>query len=253
MRINDYFILIVWSVLSIACQNRHTGKDNEVSVTADTLCRNVTIISEPVPAPLSRTATYLDSLGLVNINDLDTTILVRLMYATPDNFTGQLLYEDLKEAYLHPDAAHSLVNAQKELKTLHPSYRLIVYDAARPMSIQQKMWNVVKGTPKYFYVSNPAHGGGLHNYGVAVDISIADSLGRPLPMGTEVDYMGPEAHITNETQLVASGKMTNEARQNRELLRHVMKKAGFRPLYSEWWHFNLCNREEARQKYKRIE
>lgn len=39
------------------------------------------------------------------------------------------------------------------------------------MSIQQKMWNVVKGTKNDIYVSNPAHGGGMHNYGMAVDIT----------------------------------------------------------------------------------
>ena len=33
-----------------------------------------------------------------------------------------------------------------------------------------------KGTSKYRYVSNPNRGGGLHNYGLAVDISIQDSL-----------------------------------------------------------------------------
>lgn len=74
------------------------------------------------------------------------------------------------------------------------------------MSVQQKMWNVVKGTSKYIYVSNPARGGGLHNYGLAVDISILDEAGNPLPMGTEVDHLGPEAHITNEAALVQSGK-----------------------------------------------
>lgn len=44
------------------------------------------------------------------------------------------------------------------------------------------MWNVVKGTSKYIYVSNPSRGGGLHNYGLAVDISILDDKGTPLPM-----------------------------------------------------------------------
>ena len=64
------------------------------------------------------------------------------MYATADNFTGQLLYDDLKEAYLHPDALTSLIRAQRLLKEKHPEYSLIVYDAARPMSVQQKMWNI---------------------------------------------------------------------------------------------------------------
>ena len=102
----------------------------------------------------------------------------------PTTFTGTLLYEDLKEAYLHPDAMKSLKRAQRLLKEQYPGYSLIVYDAARPLSVQQKMWNVVKGTSKYIYVSNPSRGGGLHNYGLAVDISILDDKGTPLPMGT---------------------------------------------------------------------
>lgn len=197
-------------------------------------------------------ATKMDSLGLVELLQVDSTIHIQLMYAQPNNFTGQILYEDLNEAYLHPDAAKALVNAHKALKSKHPSYRFIIYDAARPMSAQKKMWNVVKGTPKFIYVSNPARGGGLHNYGLAVDISIIDSLGTPLPMGTKVDHFGPEAHITQENELVRHGKITEQEHLNRMLLRQIMKDAGFRALSSEWWHFNLCSREVARRNYNLI-
>ena len=200
----------------------------------------------------SRMEHYLDSLGLVNVGRMDPTLKIDLMYTRADNFTGKVLYEDLQEAYLHPEAAKALLQAQKRLKELYPGYSLIIYDAVRPMSVQQKMWNVVKGTSKYIYVSNPARGGGLHNYGLAVDISILDEAGNPLPMGTEVDHLGPEAHITNEAALVQSGKMTKQEQANRQLLRSVMRTAGFRALPSEWWHFNWCSRQEAKQKYKVI-
>lgn len=232
-----------------ACQNRSRHAPPVIPI--DSISVEIETTPEEKPAP-SRTALYMDSLGLVNIADVDSTILVQLMYATPDNFTGRQLYGDLREAYLHPDAAQAVVKAQQILKTLHPSYRLIIYDAARPMSVQQKMWDVVKGTSKHIYVSNPAHGGGLHNYGLAVDISIADSLGTPLPMGTEVDFMGIASHITNEAQLVEENKITACERENRLLLRKVMKEAGFRPLLSEWWHFNLCSRNEAIRNYSLI-
>lgn len=201
----------------------------------------------------SRTALYLDSIGLKEIRSADSSIVVELMYATADNFTGELLYEDLREAYLHPDALEALVRAQQLLKSKHPGYSLIIYDAARPMSVQKKMWEVVKGTSKNIYVSNPARGGGLHNYGLAVDVSIVNEKGEALPMGTEVDHLGIEAHITNEEELVRSGKISEEERKNRLLLRQVMKEAGFRALNSEWWHFNRCSRAEAKKKYKRIE
>lgn len=206
----------------------------------------------PTLAQKSVTAKYLESIGLVNIAEADSTIAIELIYTRADNFTGQVLYEELHEAYLHPDALEGVLRAQQELKRRHPAYRLIVYDAARPMSVQQKMWDAVKGTPKYIYVSNPARGGGMHNYGLAVDVSILDAAGQPLPMGTEVDHLGPEAHITEEETLVQSGRITPQEQANRKLLRSVMRTAGFRALPAEWWHFNRCSRQEAKQKYKVI-
>ena len=89
----------------------------------------------------SRMEHYLDSLGLVNVGRMDPTLKIDLMYTRADNFTGKVLYEDLQEAYLHPEAAKALLQAQKRLKELYPGYSLIIYDAARPMSVQQKMWN----------------------------------------------------------------------------------------------------------------
>lgn len=212
----------------------------------------ITFVFLPLAAQQSPTEAHLESLGFVNIARADSTIAIDLMYTRADNFTGQVLYDDLHEAYLHPDALKGLLRAQQELKKRRPGYRLIVYDAARPMSVQQKMWNTVKGTSRYIYVSNPARGGGLHNYGLAVDLSILDEAGRPLPMGTQVDHLGPEAHITHEDALVQSGRITARERENRRLLRSVMRAAGFRALPSEWWHFNWCSRQEAKQKYKVI-
>ena len=101
-------------------------------------------------------------------------------------------------------AATALVKAQRRLKQLRPDLSLKVYDAARPMHIQQKMWDAVKNTSKDIYVSNPAHGGGMHNYGLAVDITLCDAKGDTLDMGTKIDYMGRAAHIDAEQQLVAA-------------------------------------------------
>lgn len=200
----------------------------------------------------SRTEHYLDSLGMVNVGKRDTTLRIDLMYTRADNFTGKVLYDDLRAAYLHPEAAEALLKAQKLLRELHPGYSLVVYDAARPMSVQQKMWNTVKGTSRSVYVSNPARGGGLHNYGLAVDVSIADEKGDPLPMGTRVDHLGKEAHIDTEAAMVQQGIITARERKNRQLLRRVMTAAGYKPLRSEWWHFNLRSREEAKRNYKVI-
>ena len=190
--------------------------------------------------------------GMVNVQSLDPTIEVSLMYSRPDNFTGRVLYDDLREGYLHPKAAKALVVAQQRLKQLRPELSLIIFDATRPMSIQQKMWDVVKNTPKYFYVSNPARGGGMHNYGMAVDISICRVGGDTIPMGATVDFMSDLSHIDKEDLLVKNKRITEEARANRKLLREVMAAGGFMPLRTEWWHFNLCSRQEAKRYYKVI-
>ena len=190
--------------------------------------------------------------GMVDIHTRDKSIPVSLMYSRADNFTGTVLYTDLTRAYLHPKAAAALAKAQQRLKQLRPDLSLKVYDAARPMSIQQRMWDKVKNTNKYFYVSNPARGGGLHNYGMAVDITLCDARGDTLDMGTKIDYMGAAAHIDREEALVKSGRISRQAQKNRQLLRQVMRYAGFRPLRTEWWHFNLISRATARKYYKVI-
>ena len=115
------------------------------------------------------------------------------------------------------------------------------------------MWDKVKNTPKDFYVSNPAHGGGLHNYGLAVDITLCDLRGDSLPMGTRVDAMTPLSHIDREAELVAARRISRQAQLNRELLRSVMQFAGFRPLRTEWWHFNFRTRAQAKKYYRVIE
>lgn len=197
--------------------------------------------------------TLLSSQGYVNIAETDPTIRIYLMYAYPDNFMGEAVYNGITRAWLRPEAAEKLIKAQRLLKEIHPEYSLIVYDAARPMSVQRKMWSLVRGTDKTNYVSNPANGGGLHNYGMAVDVSIIDKTGTPLPMGSPVDFFGEEAHTNNEESLLQRGKITPNELDNRRLLRKVMKDAGFLTILYEWWHFNACSRAEAKEKLPLIE
>lgn len=197
--------------------------------------------------------TYLYRQGMVDVSRIDSTIHVCLKYATPNNIMGETVYEGITGIWLHPDAAEKLLRAQALLKKEYPSYSLLVFDAARPMSVQRKMWNIVRGTNKTNYVSNPAKGGGLHNYGMAVDVTLLDANGKELPMGTPFDHLGEEAHITNEEALVEAGKITSEELDNRRLLRKIMRQAGFRTILYEWWHFNACSRAEAKKNYPLIE
>lgn len=191
--------------------------------------------------------------GLVDVKTLDSSIAIHLVYATPYNFLGRTLYHDISHAFVIPEMGEKLKKAQKLLKSIRPDLSLLIYDAARPTSIQNEMWNLVKGTSNTSYVANPENGRGMHNYGAAVDITLMDCTGHPLPMGSEYDYFGKEARIDDEANLLSSGRITQRELENRKLLRRVMTESGFVTCISEWWHFNHIPSARAKQELKVID
>lgn len=198
----------------------------------------------------SGAAQRMEAQGLKNIAKELPEVRISLMYTRADNFTGKVLYDDLDEAYLHPIAMEALKKADMRLRQLRPDLRLMVMDATRPMSVQQRMWDVVKNTNKRIYVSNPKNGGGLHNYGLAVDVTLCRLNGDTLAMGVEIDNMTSLSHTDKEDELLKQGKISKEAYDNRRLLREVMQYGGFKPLRTEWWHFNIRTRSQAKQYFK---
>jgi len=195
--------------------------------------------------------TKMREYGLVDVASLDSSIIVCLKYATTDNFVGEDMYCGLHKAYLHPITAKMLIAALHRLQAIDPDYTFIIYDAARPQSVQRHMWEIVENTPQEPYVAKP-HKGGNHNFGIAVDLSIAYK-GEPIDMGTAFDCFTSDAHITHEKQLVRQGRITPEARKNRQLLRKVMKEQGFIPLSNEWWHFNSHTIQYARKHIRLLD
>lgn len=234
--------------LIASCSGPGEERAPEVDSVPDSLEEKMNSIAADSP-----TEARLREMGLVDVHELDATICVHLVYATAENFMGVVLYDDLHKAFLLPEMAERVVQAQALLKAERPELSLMILDAARPISIQRRMFHVVAGTPRNIYVSNPKHGPGLHNYGAAVDVTLVDSLGRRLDMGTDVDHFGSKAHTDREAQLVSEGKISQEAYENRLLLRRVMREAGLKPIRSEWWHFNLMSREQARKRLKPID
>lgn len=203
--------------------------------------------------PLPELERRLIEMGLIDVQTLHPDIRVDLKYATKDNFLGEDVYLGLKRAYLQPEVAQMLLRAQEYLQQLKPGYALIVFDAARPVQVQQKMWDMVDAPfeEKIKFLSNPRNGS-LHNFGAAVDVSIADEMGMELDMGAPFDYMGELAWPVKERELLEKGLLRPEQIQNRALLRQVMRHAGFFNIQTEWWHFNAMKREVAKEKYQII-
>lgn len=187
--------------------------------------------------------------GMIEVQTQVPEVWIELKYATTDNFTKTILYEDLQRAYLHPRSIEKLKIAVENLKKTNPELSFIIYDAARPQSVQYKMYEKVKGTPSASYVANPSRTG-LHNYGMAIDLTLCDEFGRPLDMGTTFDFFGKAAAIRDEDGLIKEGILTKEQVANRRLLRKVMTDAGFQTVKGEWWHFNTIPLHEAKANYK---
>ena len=71
-----------------------------------------------------------------------------------------VLYEGFDEAYLAPEAMEKQRKANELLHKKSLDFHLVVYDVARPRSIQEQMWKVVENTELQDFVANPNESGG---------------------------------------------------------------------------------------------
>ena len=164
---------------------------------------------------------------LVDIMELDSTIVVELRYATEDNFLEDTLYS-ANICLLRKAVAERLVKVHQSLR--QKGFGLKIWDGYRPLSVQKKMW---KKLPDPRFVANPQRGSN-HNRGAAVDVTLVDLKGNELEMPTEFDDFSPKAK--------SDYPYANEqAKRNRKILQDAMRSQGFRTISSEWWHFNDKN------------
>ena len=199
----------------------------------------------------SNTEEKLLKSGLIDIQKLDSSIFIDIRYARKDNFTKRVLYRDIHHVFMQKSAAAKLKKAQDLLKKEDSSLSLIVFDGARPRSVQHEMWKIVKGTHQENYVANP-YKGSIHNYGCAVDLSIVKN-GKLLDMGTDYDFLGKLAQPRYNSFFLKKGKLTKKQVENRNLLRKIMVKAEFLPINNEWWHFNAFSISYVKKNFAIIE
>jgi D-alanyl-D-alanine dipeptidase len=163
---------------------------------------------------------------LVEARTIQLPPLEEIRYATRSNFTGSQLYP-FPAAYVHRDVAVALAAVQADL--VKQGLALKIYDGYRPLSVQQKMWDLIRDER---YVSNPAVNKGRHTRGTAVDVTLVDKLGNELPMPSPFDDFTEAAHRDSKT-------MTATQRANMLTLQAAMTRHGFEPYPFEWWHFDF--------------
>lgn len=167
--------------------------------------------------------------NLVDIQDINPGITLDIRYATANNFLNVKLYS-VPRCLLRTSVAQKLSLVQQQLEPT--GLGLKVFDCYRPLSVTRKMWSAL---PDPRYVANPARGS-RHNRGAAVDLTLVDAMGNELEMPTDFDDFSDRAARDYE-----GSDVSNQARQNSQLLESVMTQQGFIPLITEWWHFDAQN------------
>lgn len=152
--------------------------------------------------------------------------LIDLKYATKDNFTKQVIYP-CGRCFVRPLLANKLKVIQEELLR-EKQLSIKLFDCYRPRPAQQRLWDIV---PDATYVADPKKGS-MHNRGSAIDMTLVDSAGNDLDMGTAFDHFGRESR---HNYLDLDPKVLD----NRRLLKETMVKHGFNSIKSEWWHYSL--------------
>jgi D-alanyl-D-alanine dipeptidase len=170
-------------------------------------------------------------------------------------------YGSYSPYYLRQSLIECLVQAQSYLQVLRPDWQIQIFDAYRPVAVQQFMvdytfqqalqqrglvetdisaqqrqdlWQEVYeiwAIPSLDLKTPPPH-----STGAALDITFVDETGQVVDMGSPIDEMSGRSLPDYYAQ--AHEPDGQYYHSNRQLLRDVMVKAGFERHPKEWWHFS---------------
>lgn len=186
--------------------------------------------------------------NFVEVKTVIPDVIQEIRYFTDHNFVGRRIegYQD-SVALMTCEGAEALKNAADELR--EQGYRIKIYDAYRPDDAVQhfRRWvgdmkdqkmkeefypEVDKETLfKQGYISSRSK----HCHGSTVDMTICDMEGNDIDMGGHFDFFSETSHSDYTETL------TEEQKNNRDILRTAMEHNGFKIAETEWWHFSLID------------
>ncbi len=186
--------------------------------------------------------------GFVYLDEIITDAVYDVRYYTGNNFLGCRV-----DGYMVPrviltvEAANALADVAAEFR--EKGLILKIFDGYRP---QQAVDHFVRWAEDLddqkmkaqfypdvdkkdlFRLNYIAEKSG-HSRGSTVDLTLVDvNTKEELDMGSGFDFFGEISH--HDTDLI-----TEEQRQNRELLKEAMVRHGFIPYPEEWWHYTLAD------------
>lgn len=211
--------------------------------------------------------------GFVYLKDIEPSIIEDMRYASSDNFVGRVIHGyKIDRCILTRQAANKLKKAQKIF--LNQGYSIKVYDCYRPTRAVKDFyhWRMSKDKrmKSYFYPREKksllfdrgyiAEYSG-HSRGSTVDLSLVE-IGAKKTKPKQIDAacyakhrqqdnsvdMGTNFDCLDVASYYAHRDLTKKQKANRQRLRQVMMKVGFKPYKKEWWHFSL-RREPYPRRY----
>ncbi|ACB52329.1 hypothetical protein cce_2981 [Crocosphaera subtropica ATCC 51142] len=177
--------------------------------------------------------------------------------------------------YLRAQVVEALIEAQTHLQQQYPGWKIHIFDAYRPVAVQQFMvdytfTSLLEEKGLILDALSPTEKDNLwqqvyqiwavpsddlttpppHSTGGAVDITLKDDQGQLLDMGGMIDELSERSQPNYyATQRDNPGQSYH---QRRELLNEIMTKAGFLRHPGEWWHFSLGDQMWAWQSQQAI-
>jgi len=178
---------------------------------------------------------------LVNLRNYCPKLIINI---EPKRRTEQNLPNDT--CYVRETVASKLSIAQRALPR---GFKLMIRDAYRPLKIQKRLYlnyyeTVKHQNPNWTHVEikrktdkfvAPIEIIPPHSTGGAVDLTIVDSDGNQLDMGTELYTFSIDTYTNSK-------HISKLAMNNRKMLISVMTKAGFINYPIEWWHWTYGDR-----------
>lgn len=180
-------------------------------------------------------------------------------------------YGDRSPYFVRESVLAGLVQAQDELQRHQPGWKILIFDAYRPIAVQHFMVDytlrqvaqeqglqvealtdaqrtaLLERVYEFWAVpsSNPATPP-PHSTGAAVDITFVDANLHEVDMGSPIDELSERSHPNYTTAQLQRADLSPAERsyletihQHRLLLRQIMESAGFCQNPNEWWHFSL--------------
>ncbi len=190
-----------------------------------------------------------DASGFVLVSDVIPDAVLDIRYYSTFNFLGERVdgYEE-PVALLTKEAADALKEVSDEAISM--GYRLRIFDCYRPQAAVDHFvrWadkNRELAMKNYFYPEvdkkNLFQEGFValksgHSRGSTVDLTLMRMQDqKDIDVGGTFDYFGKLSWSEHKDSI------TEEQIKNREMLRSLMMRHGFKPLAEEWWHFTLEN------------